>query len=60
MSYRHSNYRKHKVAMKAARESVDGVVARHYGNRISHWLNARPLDKPEGWGWAKFPRFMRR
>ncbi|MFD3531952.1 hypothetical protein [Streptomyces sp. NPDC058664] len=54
MSYRHSSYRKVKRAVQAARElppngDMTGY-ARHHGNRISHWLNARPLDKPLAWG----------
>jgi hypothetical protein len=50
VSYRHSSYRKHKKAMRAARQAPDGGTARHHGNRISHWLNARPMDKSGEWG----------
>lgn len=57
MSYRHGSYRKVKQAVQAARElPPDGDMsgyARQHGNRISHWLNARPLDKRDGWGRPK-------
>ena len=52
MSYRRTNYRKVKRAMKAARflPPEPGTYPRHHGNRISHWMNARPLDKSADWG----------
>lgn len=55
MSYRHTSYRKVKKAKKAGAEIDLESMAypRHHGNRISHWLNARPLDKPAGWGKPK-------
>jgi hypothetical protein len=52
VSYRHSSYRKVVRAKLAALENP-GQTARHHGNRISHWLNARPLDKPFSWGKRK-------
>jgi hypothetical protein len=57
MSYRHSSYRKVKKGVEAARQSPDGGLARHHGNRISHWLNARPLDKRRAWGKPKAGRW---
>lgn len=50
MSYRHSSYRKVKRAIEAARHDALANPPRAYGNRVSHWLNARPLDKPASWG----------
>ncbi len=50
MSYRHSSYRKVKRALEHARKDPLPAPSRTDGNRVSHWLNARPLDKPEGWG----------
>lgn len=53
MSYRHSSYRKVRRAMEYARQDPYPGPNRAHGNRLSHWLNARPLDKPEGWGKPK-------
>lgn len=56
MSYRHSSYRKVRRAIEHARQGPLGAPTRTDGNRISHWLNARVLDKPEGWGRPKAKR----
>jgi hypothetical protein len=61
VSYRHSSYRKLKKVMRAVREMSPDLDPEDYprtaGNRVSHWLNARPMDKPFGWG---VPRSKRR
>lgn len=39
--------------MEYARQEPYPGPNRTHGNRLSHWLNARPLDRPEGWGKPK-------
>jgi hypothetical protein len=56
VSYRHSSYRKVRRALEHARKDPLPAPSRTDGNRVSHWLNARPLDKPPQWGVPKRKR----
>lgn len=64
MSYRHSSYRKVRRALEHARRDPLPAPSRTDGNRVSHWLNARPMGKPETWGrpkgaWERLPADLR-